>query len=127
MEYVLVVKRLRMMQVVNAIDGGGGPGRIELRNAERVILATLLLTRPSFYLVGADLHLQSPTTSFVSITGIASIGTISDGSGNLVIDELTVGVDPTLDEVNDFEICLDTVQLEEGKQVTINSAVIEHG
>jgi len=127
MEYALVVKRLRMMQVQYAIDGGNGPGRIELRNAERVILATLLLTRPSFYLVGADLHLQSPTTSFVTIAGTASVGTISDGSGNIVIDELTVGVDPTLDEENDYEICLDSVALEEGKQVTITNAVIEHG
>lgn len=115
------------MQVVYAIDGGNGPGRIELRNAERVVLATLLLQRPSFYLVGPDLHLASPTTTFVTITGEALIGSISDGSGNMVIDDMTVGVDTTPDEVNEFEIVLDTTYLEEGKQVTITSATIEHG
>lgn len=127
MDYTLTVKRLRMTQVVNSIDGGNGPGRIELRNAERVVLATLLMTRPSFYLVGADLQLVSPTTSFVTVTGVASIGTISDGSGYIVIDNLTVGVDVTPDEIHDFEIVLDSIALEEGNQVTIYSATIEHG
>ena len=127
MEYALPVKRLRMKAVVDSIDGGNGPGMIELRNAERVILATLILTKPSFYLVGDDLVLYAPTTAFVAIAGQANIGTISDGSGNLVIDEMTVGVDETEDGVHDFEIVLDTISLEVGKQVTIVSATIEHG
>jgi len=127
MEYTLPVKRARMMQVLDAIEGGNGPGTIELRNDERVILATLLLTKPSFYLVGADLQLAAPTTAFVAIQGIAVIGTISDGSGNLVIDEMSIGVDVTEDEVHDFEIILDNNVLEIGKQVTIVYATIEHG
>jgi hypothetical protein len=127
MEYTLPVKRARMMQVLQAIDGGNGPGVIELRNEERVILATLLLTKPSFYLVGDDLVLCAPTTTFVAIQGRATIGTISDGSGNMVIDEMSVGVDETDDGVHDFEIVLDNVDLEIGKQVTIVHAVLEHG
>ena len=77
MEYSLPVKRARMTVTLNAIDGGNGPGVIELRNAERVILATLLLTKPSFYLVGDDLVLCAPTTAFIAIEGTAAIGTIS--------------------------------------------------
>lgn len=115
------------MQVVYAIDGGNGPGRIELRNAEKTVLATLLLQRPSFYLVGTNLQLAAPTTTFVTITGEATTGTISDGAGNLVIEDLSVGVDTTDDDVHDFEIVLDTTMLQEGKQVTIITAVIEHG
>jgi hypothetical protein len=127
MEYSLPLQRLRMTQVVNSIDGGNGPGRIELRAADRTILASLLLTRPSFYLVGSDLQLAAPTTAFVTITGTATIGTITDGAGNLVIDDLSVGVDVTQDNIHDFEIVLDTTYLEEGNQVSIVSALIEHG
>jgi hypothetical protein len=127
MEYVQTLKRARMMQVLEAIDGGSGPGSIELRDAERNILATLILTRPSFYLVGADLHLSSPTTGYVMIAGMATLATITDGSGYLTIDEMTVGVDQTADGVHDFEIVLDNNQLDLGKQVTIVYASIEHG
>lgn len=127
MEYSLPVKRLRMTAVLNSIDGGNGPGVIELRNAESVVLATLLMTKPSFYLVGDDLQLCAPTSAFIAIAGTAAIGTISDGSGNLVIDDMSVGVDTTEDSVHDYEIVLDNVELEVGKQVTIVYATIEHG
>lgn len=127
MEYTLNVKRLRMKAVVDSIDGGNGPGTIELRDLHRVILATLVLTKPSFYLVGDDLQLVAPTTAFVAIAGVATIGTISDGSGTLVIDEMTVGVDPVDEDGRDFEIVLDDNNLTVGKQVTIVSATIEHG
>ena len=127
MDYTLNVKRLRMKAVLDSIDGGNGPGAIELRNDERVVLATLVMTRPSFYQVGEDLVLVAPTTAFVAIEGQAKIGTISDGSGTLVIDEMSVGVDVTQDGVHDFEIVLDTINLEVGKQVTIVTATIEHG
>ena len=127
MEYSLNVKRSRMTAVVNAIDGGNSPGTIELRDVDRVVLATLILQRPSFHLVGESLILTAPTTAFVAIQGEAVIGSISDGAGYIVIDEMTVGVDPTLDEVHDFEICLDKTLLELGKQVTIVSATIAHG
>jgi hypothetical protein len=127
MEYTLPVKRLRMTAVLNSIDGGGSPGTIELRNPERVILATLLMTNPSFYLVGDDLVLCAPCSAFVAIEGQATIGTISDGAGNIVIDNMTVGVDVTPDQIHDFEIVLDDNVLEVGKQVTIVTATIEHG
>jgi len=127
MDYSLNVKRMRMQQVVLAIDGGGGPGRIELRNSEGFILATLLLSRPSFYLVGADLQLSGPVTGFVTVDGVASLGTISDAHGTVVIDNMSVGVDVTPDETHDYEIVLDTIALEDGNQVTITYAVIEHG
>ena len=127
MEYSLNVRRLRMKTVLNSVDGGNGVGMIELRDAERVILATLLLAKPSFYLVGDSLQLTGPTSAFVAIAGQAAIATITDGSGNIVIDEMTVGVDVTEDETHDYEICLDTTLLEIGKQVTIVYATIEHG
>jgi|SRR6187399_2137701 hypothetical protein len=127
MEYSLPVERARMTVVMQAIDGGNGPGCIQLRNAERVVLATLLLTKPSFYLVGPDLQLCAPTTTFIDITGTAAIGTICDGSGNIVIDEMSVGIDVTEDGIHDFEIVLDTVMLEIGKQITIVNATIQHG
>ena len=107
MEYTLPVRRLRMTVVLQSIDGGGSRGTIELRNAERVILSTLVMTNPSFYLVGDDLVLCAPTTAFVAIEGMATIGTISDGAGNIIIDNLSVGVDVTEDETHDFEIVLD--------------------
>lgn len=127
MDYSLNVKRLRMKAVVDSIDGGNGPGTIELRDLNRVVLATLVLTRPSFYLVGDDLQLCAPTTAFVAIAGVSTLGTISDGSGTLVIDEMTVGVDPVDEDGHDFEIVLDSNNLEVGKQVTIVTATIEHG
>jgi hypothetical protein len=127
MEYSMTVKRLRMKSVVDSIDGGNGPGVIQLRDANRVILTSLLLMRPSFYLVADDLFLTAPTTAFVTVAGIAAIGTITDGSGNIIIDELSVGVDVTEDQIHDFEIVLDNVALDVGKQVTIVTATIEHG
>jgi acyl-coenzyme A synthetase/AMP-(fatty) acid ligase len=127
MEYSLNVKRLRMKAVVDSIDGGNGNGKIELRNAEGLVLASLLLQKPSFYLVGDDLHLCAPTTGYVTVVGTAFIGTISDGTGTLVIDAMTVGTDQTEDAIHDYEINLDTTMLEIGNQVTIVSATIEHG
>ena len=127
MEYSLPVKRMRMMSVLNAIDGGGSPGTIELRSVDRIILATLLMTMPSFYLVGDDLVLCAPTSAFVAIDGQAVIGTISDGAGNIIIDNMTVGVDVTPDQIHDFEIVLDDNALMIGKQVTIVTATLEHG
>ena len=44
MDYSLNVKRLRMKAVVDSIDGGGSPGTIELRSADRTVLCTLILT-----------------------------------------------------------------------------------
>jgi hypothetical protein len=127
MEYSLPVRRLRMTSVLQSIDGGGSPGVIELRNAERVVLATLLMVIPSFYLVGDDLVLTAPTSGFVAIEGMATIGTISDGAGNIVIDNMSIGVDVTPDEVHDYEIVLDDAMLRIGKQVTIVTATLEHG
>ena len=127
MEYSLPVKRLRMTAVLQSIDGGGSPGVLELRSAERAILASLLLPVPSFYLVGDDLVLTSPISGFVAIEGMATLATISDGAGNVIIDEMTVGVDVTPDQIHDFEIVLDDNALLVGKQVTIVSATIEHG
>ena len=116
-----------MTVTLQSIDGGGSPGVIELRNAERVILCTLLLTTPSFYLVGDNLVLTAPTTGFIAIEGMATIGTISDGAGNIIIDNMTVGVDTTPDQIHDYEIVLDDNMLLVGKQVTIVTATIEHG
>jgi hypothetical protein len=127
MDYVLNVKRLRMQQVLNSIDGGNGPGMIELRDSARVILCTLVMPRPSFYLVGPDLVLCAPVSGFVSIAGVATIATISDGSGILIVDNMTVGVDVTEDNVHDYEVVLDTTTLDVGKQVTIVTATLEHG
>ena len=127
MEYSFTVKRLRMKAVLDSIDGGNSPGSIMLRDVDRAVLATLVLQRPSFYLMGESLVLAAPTTTFVAIDGEALIGSIADGSGTIVIDNMTVGVDPTLDEVHDYEICLDTNLLELGKQVTIVTATIDHG
>jgi len=116
-----------MKAVLDSIDGGNGPGTIELRDVDRNVLATFLLTKPSFYLVGDDLQLCAPTSTFVAIAGTSTVGTITDGSGNLVIDNLSVGIDLTIDDGNDYEICLDDNMLEVGKQVTLITAVIEHG
>ena len=127
MEYAPNIERLRMKVVIDGTDGGGGPGYIELRDGNRTVLATLVLTKPSFYLVGSSIHLVAPTSGFVTVAGQAVVGTISDAVGNLVIDELSVGKDITDDEVHDFEIVLDNVNLEVGKQVTIVSASIDHG
>jgi hypothetical protein len=127
MDYSLTVKRLRMKAVLDSIDGGNAPGSIQLRDGNRVVLCTLIMQRPSFYLTGPDLVLAAPCTSWVTVAGVATIGSIIDGSGNIVIDAMTVGVDTTDDQINDYEIVLDDTVLTVGKQVTIVTATIEHG
>ena len=127
MDYSLNVKRLRMKAVLDSIDGGGAPGSIQLRDGARLILCTLILQKPSFYLVGPDLVLSAPTTGYVTVAGTAAIGSIIDATGNIVIDSLTVGVDRTDDQIHDYEIVLDDVGFDVGKQVTIVAATIEHG
>ena len=127
MEYSLNVKRSRMTVVVNAIDGGNSPGLIQLRDVDRLVLASFILQRPSFFLMGEKLVLTAPTTTFVIVQGEAVTGSICDGSGTIVIDQMTVGVDPTMNGEHDYEICLDQTLLELGKQVTIVTATIDHG
>ena len=101
-----------MTAVLNSIDGGGSPGihRTSQRRARHPGDAVADRCR-SFYLVGDDLVLTAPTTGFVAIEGMATIGTISDGAGNIIIDEMTVGVDTTEDEIHDYEIVLDDTAL----------------
>lgn len=127
MDYSMVVKRLRMQMVLDSIDGGNGPGNIKLLDGNNVTMVEFQLTKPSFYMVGDVLELAAPTQAFVAVAGDAKTGTVSDGSGNVVITQLSVGVDTTDDSVPDYEIVLDKTLLAQGEQVTIIKATIEHG
>lgn len=87
----------RLLRVIDFLDGGSGPGSLVIGTAGMAtVLASITLANPSFELdvVPRQIVLLGVPVSDMDAdaSGVAATALIKDGSGNTVIDGLTVGV-----------------------------------
>jgi len=121
--YSTTVKNNRLTQVVNAIDGGSGPGKLEIGTAGMAqVLAVIDLNDPCGTVSAGVLTFTGFPRSDVSAdgTGTAAEARIRDSNNVDVITGLTVGT-------TGANINLSSLGINVTDQVTINSAAITHG
>lgn len=92
--YSAAVKTARMTVVRDAIDAGAGPGILEIGTTGfATILATITLQDPSFTVDGDHLHMNgTPSDIDADNTGVAAIARFKDSNGNVIINNVTVGI-----------------------------------
>lgn len=120
--YANDVKDDRMTAVLTQLDAGSGAGKLEIGTAGMsTVLATITLNDPAGTVAAQALTLSGfPKTQAAVATGTAAAARVRDSDDNDVLDaSLTVGTSGT-------DIVLDSVAVNSGQDVTINSAVINH-
>lgn len=121
--YTTAAKNARLDAVRALIDAGAGAGKLKIRDASNVVLATLTLADPSAPAAsGGVLTLDfDPDISDTSAdaSGTATNAIITDSDDTTVISGLTVGVSGT-------DIVVDSVSITAGQTVTITAGTITH-
>lgn len=120
--YSATLKSTRMTSVRDAIDGGSGPGTMEIGTTGMAsILAVLTLADPCGTISSGVLTFTVPfSDTSADATGTAAAARVKDSSGNVVISGLTVGTSGT-------DVVLTSTSITSGQAVTITSAAITHG
>lgn len=121
--YATSLKSIRMQAVLAAIDGGTGPGYLEICSAGYVdVLSTITLAKPSFSESNGVLTMLGTPRIDTSADhdGDAAIARIKDSEGNIWASGLTVGT-------SNADIILNAVEINAGQQVTLASGTITHG
>lgn len=122
--YNSTVKDNRMTQVLNAIDGGAGPGTLEIGTAGfGSVLAILTLADPCGTVSGGVLTFDTTPAiedAAANAAGTAAEARIKDSTGTIVVSGLTVGTSGANINLNKTNIAVDDV-------VQITSATITHG
>ena len=120
--YPTATKNRRMNAVRDDIDGGAGPGVLELGTAAMAtILATFVLDDPcAANAVGGTITLAGlPKSVLASAAGFALEARIRDSNAVDVITGLTVGVSGS-------DIIVDTTTITAGGEVNLQSASLRH-
>jgi len=121
--YSSTVKDNRLTQVVNAIDGGVGAGLLRIyTSAYGTLLAELTLNDPCGTVSSGVLTFDNtpePADSSANATGTAAIARITDSSGTMVVEGLTVGTSAT-------DIIINSTSITSGQTVTMTSGTITH-
>lgn len=120
--YSATLKSTRMTAVRDAIDGGAGPGTLEIGTTGMAsVLAVLTLADPCGTISSDVLTFTVPfSDASADATGTAAAARVKDSSGNIVISGLTVGTSGT-------DVVLTSTSITSGQAVTITSAAITHG
>ena len=120
--YTTAVKGARMSAVVAQIDAGAGPGKLKIRDASNVVLATLTLTDPCGTVSGDTLTFDFDpdiTDSSADASGTAANAIITDSNDVTCVSGLTVGASGT-------NVILDSVSITAGQAVTITTGSFQH-
>lgn len=120
--YSTAVKNARLLAVRDQIDGGSGPGVLQIGTAGMaVVLAEIALSDPSATATNGILTFSGfpKSDTAANNTGIAAAARIRDSAGTDVITGLTVGTSAA-------DIVLDNTSINAGQVITINSATITH-
>lgn len=120
--YSATIKSARMAEVITAIDGGGGAGKLEIGTAGMAAtLATITLPATSFVESGGVITLQGvPLSVAASGTGTAAAARFRDFANADCVTGLTVGT-------GSEDIVLNSVAISSGQDVEITSGTITHG
>ena len=118
--YAATLKSTRMQAVIAAIDVGTA-GSIEIATAAFAsILCIIALSKPSFTEAGGVITMAGvPKSGVAAAGGTAAIARIKDSSGNVVVNNLSVGVSGS-------DINLNSISITSGQTVTLSSGTITH-
>jgi hypothetical protein len=110
-----------MQAVITAIDANAAPGYIEIATAAfATVLCTITLSKPSFTEAGGVITMAgAPKSGVASASGTAAIARIKDGGGNVIVNNLSVGVSGS-------DINLNSVTISSGQTITLSSGTITH-
>lgn len=119
--YIANLKTSRMQAVIDRIDVGTA-GTLEICSASyEAVLATIALQKPSFTINGDTITLAGTplTDASADSTGIAAVARIKASNGDVVINNLTVGV-------GSGDIQLNSLSITATQAVTITAGSITH-
>lgn len=120
--YSTAAKNARLEGVISVIDGGSGPGVLQIgTTGMATVLAEITLADPCGTASGGVLTFSGFPKSDTSAnaTGVAAAARIRDSNGTDVITGLTVG-----QSGSGADLILDTTNIDAGEIVTLNSATI---
>lgn len=122
--YPTALKNARMELVLDAIDAGSGPGKLEIGTAGMAsVLAVIELASPAGTVSGGVLTLDMPQSdTSADNAGTAAEARFRDSDDNDVATGLTVG-----DPESDANVKLASTNIIAGVPVTIQSATLTHG
>ena len=120
--YSTAVKNTRMTAVRDAIDGGAGPGTLEIcTTSYTTVLATITLDDPCGTVSSGVLSFSAlPISTTASNSGTAALARFKDSTGTVVCDGLTVGTSGT-------NVIVSTTTFTSGQSVDLTAATITHG
>ena len=121
--YNTTVKNNRMTQVLNAMDAGAGAAILKLGTAGMATtIVNITLADPSGTVGAGVLTLSGmPKSGTTTATGTLAAAQLTDSTGTVVVDGLTVGTGGT-------NIIVDTTTVSAiGQTVNITAASLTHG
>lgn len=121
--YSNTVKNNRMTQVLNAIDGGAGNGILKIGTTGMAsTLVNITLDKPSGTVASQALTFSGlPNSGTATGAGTAAAAQITDSTGTVVVDGLTVGTSGT-------DVIIDNTSIGVGQTVNLNAvSSISHG
>lgn len=92
--YSLTVRNNRLQQVINAIDGGSGSGKLQIGIAGiPIVISTIVLAKPCATIAAGILTFSGLPIldASAAFAGTPTEGRITDSAGTIVISGLTVG------------------------------------
>jgi len=119
--YTAAVKTARMQALLDEIDNHASPAYIEIGTAGMaLVLATFVLSDPAGSVSGDTLTFTMPKSdTSADNTGTAAEAQIMDGGAVAKVTGLTVGTAAT-------DIILDSVNITQTQNVTLNTGSITH-
>src|SRR5215475_1183035 len=119
--YAVTLRNNRLQQVINAIDGGAGNGRLQVGTTGMgLVLFTTILLKPCGTIAAGVLTFSgTPIASIASATGVAAAGRITDSTGTVWADGLTVGL-----AASGANIIINLLNITAGSMVTFTSGTI---
>ena len=121
--YSTTVKNTRMNAVVTAIDAGAGNGILKVGTAGMAAtLVSITLAKPSATVTNGILTFSGlPKSGTASGSGTAAAAQITDSTGTVIVDGLTVGTVGT-------NIIIDNTSINSGQTINFNAtSTITHG
>lgn len=117
--YAVTLRNNRLQQVINAIDGGAGSGRIQIGTAGMglVLLTTVLLKPCATIAAGVLTFSGTPIATVASANGVAAEAQVTDSTGTVWVSGLSVGLAGT-------DIIISLVNVAAGSIVTFQSGSI---
>src|SRR5262245_20238136 len=118
--YAVTLRNNRLQQVINAIDGGAGNGKIQIGTAGMgIVLSTVTLLKPVATIAAGVLTFSGTPLSDpgAAASGVAAEGRITDSTGTVWVSGLSVGTSGT-------DIIISLVNITAGSIVTFQSGTI---